>query len=56
MNLAAVPMIGILVPLGFLTLACGLIPHSVGRVLATLLAWLTSLLVHIVHWFAGFPR
>ena len=55
-NLAAVPMIGILVPLGFLTLASGLISHSVGRLLATLLAWLTSLMVHIVHWFAHFPR
>jgi competence protein ComEC len=55
-NLAAVPMIGILVPLGFLTLACGLISHSLGSLLATVLAWLTSLLVHVVHWFAHFPR
>ena len=55
-NLAAVPMIGVLVPLGFLTLACGLISHSVGRLLATVLAWLTSLLVDVVHWFAHFPR
>ena len=55
-NLAAVPMIGILVPLGFLTLATGLVFQSAGRVLATVLAWLTSLLVHVVHWFAQFPR
>lgn len=55
-NLAAVPMIGILVPLGFLTLLTGLISHSVGRLLATLLVWVTSLLVQVVHWFADFPR
>lgn len=55
-NLAAVPMIGILVPLGFLTLVTGLISHSAGGLVATLLAWLTSLLLHVVHWFAHFQR
>lgn len=55
-NLAAVPMIGILVPLGFLALITGLISHSVGGLVAALLAWLTSLLLHVVHWFAHFQR
>lgn len=27
-----------------------------GRLLATLLVWVTSLLVQVVHWFADFPR
>jgi beta-lactamase superfamily II metal-dependent hydrolase len=49
-------MIGILVPLGFLTLVTGLISHSVGGLVATLVAWLTSLLLHIVHWFVHFQR
>jgi competence protein ComEC len=44
------------VPLGFLTLGCGLISHAVGKVLAVPLTWVTMLLVHIVQWFARFPR
>jgi competence protein ComEC len=55
-NLAAVPLTGIVVPLGFLTLGCGLISHAVGKVLAVPLTWVTMLLVHIVQWFARFPR
>ncbi|HYL86492.1 MAG TPA: DNA internalization-related competence protein ComEC/Rec2 [Candidatus Angelobacter sp.] len=54
-NLAAVPMIGILVPFGFVTLLAVLILHSVGKLLAAPLVWCTSLLVHIVEWFARFP-
>jgi competence protein ComEC len=54
-NLAAVPLTGIVVPLGFLTLGCGLISHAVGKVLAVPLTWVTTLLVHIVQWFARFP-
>jgi competence protein ComEC len=55
-NLAAVPLTGIVVPLGFLTLGCGLISHALGNLLAAPLAWATMLLVHIVQWFAQFPR
>ena len=55
-NLAAVPLTGIVVPLGFLTLACGLVFTATGKLLAVPLAWLTSLLLRIVQWFAHFPR
>jgi len=54
-NLAAVPVTGIVVPLGFLTLGCGLLLPSLGRLLAVPLTWVTMLLVHIVQWFATFP-
>jgi competence protein ComEC len=55
-NLAAVPLTGIVVPLGFLTLATGLILPPLGRLLAAPVGWLTTLLVHLVQWFAHFPR
>jgi competence protein ComEC len=55
-NLAAVPLTGVVVPLGFLTLASGLIFPAVGKLLAAPLAWITVLLLHIVQWFARFPR
>lgn len=55
-NLAAVPMVGVLVPLGFLTLAVGLILPAMGKLLAAPLVWLTALLMHVVQWFAHFPK
>jgi competence protein ComEC len=55
-NLAAVPITGIVVPLGFLTLGSGLLLPAVGKVLALPLAWVTTLLLHVVQWFAHFPR
>ena len=55
-NLAAVPLVGILVPLGFLTLVAGLILPAISKLLAAPLVWLTALLMHLVHWFAHFPR
>ena len=55
-NLAAVPMVGILVPLGFLTVMAGLIVPAAGKVLAVPLTWITGLLVHAVQWFGHFPR
>jgi competence protein ComEC len=55
-NLAAVPLTGVIVPLGFLTLASGLMFAAMGKLLAAPLAWLTMLLLHIVQWFAHFPR
>jgi competence protein ComEC len=54
-NLAAVPVTGIVVPLGFLTLGCGLILPAAGKILAVPLTWVTMLLVHLVRWFAQFP-
>ena len=55
-NLLAVPLTGIVVPLGFLTLAGALIAPAIGKVLAVPLGWLTLLLVRGVEWFAHFPR
>jgi competence protein ComEC len=55
-NLFAVPLTGILVPLGFLALAAGVVLAPVARVLAVPLGWLTALLLRIVAWFAHFPR
>jgi competence protein ComEC len=53
-NLVAVPVTGIVVPLGFLTLGCELILPALGRLLAVPLTWVTMLLVHVVQWFAHF--
>ena len=55
-NLAAVPITGIVVPLGFLTLGSGLLLPAVGKLLAAPMAWVTALLLHVVQWFAHFPR
>jgi len=55
-NLAAVPLTGVVVPLGFLALASGLVWQPLGKILAVPLSWLTELLLHIVQWFAHFPR
>ena len=55
-NLAAVPITGMVVPLGFLTLGGGLLLPAVGKLLAAPLAWVTALLLHVVQWFAHFPR
>jgi competence protein ComEC len=54
-NLAAVPLTGVVVPLGFLTLACGLVLPAAGKFLAVPVAWVIALLLHIVEWFAHFP-
>jgi competence protein ComEC len=55
-NLAAVPLTGIIVPLGFLTVTTGLLFPALGKILALLLRWFLEWLVHIVQWFAHFPR
>ena len=55
-NLAAVPLTGVVVPLGFLALVTGLVWQPLGKIVAVPLAWLTELLLHIVQWFAHFPR
>jgi competence protein ComEC len=53
-NLFAVPLTGLIVPLGFLTLLSALLVFPVGRALAWPLGWLVALQGHVVGWFAGF--
>ena len=55
-NLAAVPLTGIVVPLGFLTLATGLVFPALARIMAVPLSWTTLLLLHVVQWFGHLPR
>jgi competence protein ComEC len=55
-NLLAVPLTSVVVPLGFITLASGLAFPLLGRILAAPLGWLTWLLLHFVQWSAHFPR
>jgi competence protein ComEC len=55
-NLAAVPITGIIVPWGFLTLTVGLVWPLLGRLLAAPLALLTSFLIRTVEWFAALPH
>jgi len=54
-NLCAVPLTSVVVPLGFFTLGSGLLLPALGKMLAMPLAWLTWLLLHLVQWFAQFP-
>lgn len=53
-NLAAVPLTGIIVPLGFLTLGSGLLFPLLGKVLAWPLTSLTLALLKVVQWTAHF--
>ena len=55
-NLIAVPLTGVIVPLGFFTLGGAVIVPPVGRVLAMPLGWLVALQGHVVGWFAGFAH
>jgi len=55
-NLVAVPLTGILVPLGFLTLIVGWLVPNLGLLLAFPLRWLTTVLLHATAWIAHFPR
>jgi competence protein ComEC len=55
-NLAAVPLTGVVVPLGFVTLGSALVLPALGKILAVPLTSITLLLLHIVHWFARLPR
>lgn len=55
-NLAAVPLTGIIVPLGFATVACAWISLPAAKALAFLLGVVTNLLLHIVGRFAAMPR
>jgi competence protein ComEC len=55
-NLAAVPLTGVIVPLGFVTLGSALLFPALARMLAAPLAGITLALLRIVHWFAHLPR
>ena len=55
-NLLAVPLTSVVVPLGFITLASSLVFPALGRTLAAPLGWLTWVLLHFVQWSAHFPR
>jgi len=55
-NLFAVPLTGVVVPLGFVTLGSALLFPTLAKILAVPLAAITSLLLHVVHWFAGLPK
>jgi competence protein ComEC len=55
-NLFAVPLTGILVPLGFATLLFALCFQQAAIFVATPLRWLTSILLHGVNWIARIPR
>jgi competence protein ComEC len=55
-NLAAVPLTSVIVPWGFLTLTAGLLWPLLGKYLATSLALITRLLLHVVDWFAALPH
>ena len=52
-NLLAVPLTGVIVPLGFFTLGAAMVWPAIGRVLAWPLGWLVALQSHVVGWFAG---
>ncbi|MBZ5702149.1 MAG: DNA internalization-related competence protein ComEC/Rec2 [Acidobacteriia bacterium] len=55
-NLFAVPLTGVIVPLGFLTLGTAAVFHPLGQVLALPLSWLTALLTHVAGWFSRLPH
>jgi competence protein ComEC len=55
-NLFAVPLTGVIVPVGFLTLGSAVIVPPVARVMAVPLGWLVTLQGHVVGWFAGFAH
>ncbi len=52
-NLMAVPLMGLMVPLGFVTILAGMIFSPLGRALAVALAWLTTALLATVKYFGG---
>lgn len=55
-NLFAVPLTGVVVPMGFLALLAGMVWHPLGAIIAVPLRWATALLLASVHWFAHFSR
>lgn len=55
-NLFAVPLTGLIVPIGFLALLAGMVWHPLGAIMALPLRWTTALLLVSVHGFAHFSR
>ena len=55
-NLAVVPLTGALVPMGFFVLGIGILSLALGHFAAVPLSWLALALIHVVQWFAKFPR
>ena len=55
-NLAAVPLTGIVVPMGFVTLGSAMLFPGLAKLLAAPLAYITLVLLHVVHWFARLPK
>ncbi|HKV23830.1 MAG TPA: DNA internalization-related competence protein ComEC/Rec2 [Candidatus Acidoferrum sp.] len=55
-NLAAVPLTGIIVPMGFATLGLGLLFPALARLIAVPLGWVTVALIDLVEYFARLPR
>ena len=55
-NLVAVPLTGILVPLGFITLLLGAVLRFAGHILAYVVGTPTTFLIHAVDWFARLPH
>jgi competence protein ComEC len=55
-NLVAVPLTGVIVPLGFVTLAGGFVFPLASRWVAVPLGYLAAILVRCVEWFAHSPR
>ncbi|HWT89431.1 MAG TPA: DNA internalization-related competence protein ComEC/Rec2 [Candidatus Angelobacter sp.] len=55
-NLLAVPMTGILVPLGFVTLLAGTVSKTLGLWIAVPLRFLVQFLVATVGWFSRLPN
>jgi competence protein ComEC len=53
-NLVAVPLTGVVVPFGFLTLGSALLFPAIAKVLAVPLSWITLLLLSVIRWFAHF--
>lgn len=55
-NVFAVPTVGVIVPLGFLTLALSYVSFGISMVLAKIESTLVAGLLATVHWFSAMPR
>jgi competence protein ComEC len=55
-NIVAVPLTGAIVPLGFFTLALGIIFPALHRAFAEVLSLPVATLLRVVHWFASLPH
>ncbi|HKF53719.1 MAG TPA: ComEC/Rec2 family competence protein [Candidatus Acidoferrales bacterium] len=55
-NVFAVPIVGVIVPLGFLTLALSYVSVGAGMILAKIESVLVAALLGTVRWFSAMPR